>query len=369
MARHSRFFSNRPGRSVGLLLLCGLMLVPPVAAQALVQIEGTVQDVDGDPVVGARVVYRLIDSEGVFISQPTDGSGLYALDLPGGERCRPVAVVVSDGTRVELGEVAPARATSGMTQQITIDVPRRWNPSAVVQNFPGSDRLFRSFVEDTAITEHYRFETQFQRQEGDSIDRGLMNLIGSAQFASIPNVEFGARVSIVGANSISGSGGDGIGDTDLSAKYVLGATSDNRHELAFGLMATLPTGSDTDGTGYDSTASKLFVAGRREVPWGVLTGNLGLSFNGDGKIFGLGLSGQTAFGVNVGVIAPVSYRLALIGELGYRGERFERFDDETVVLGGVNVLLKEGSIRGALGFGLSDGSPDVEITVGYAIPF
>ena len=69
------------------------------------------------------------------------------------------------------------------------------------------------------------------------------------------------------------------------------------------------------------------------------------------------------------MIVPWTFRLAFVGEVGYEGERFAGFDDEAVVLGGVNVLLKEGSIRGALGFGLSDGSPDVEVTVGYALDF
>lgn len=369
IVRHSWTFSSRWVLATALLLLLGVVAAPQISAQTLVQIEGTVQDIDGDPVVGARVVYRLVDSEGVFISRPTDGSGHYALGLPSGERCRPVAVVLPDGTRIELGNVSPARAAGGMTQQITIDLPRRWNPSAVVQNFPGSDRLFRSFVEDTAITGRYRLETQFQREEGGSIDRGLMNVIGSVQFESIPNVEFGAKLSVVGANTTAGAGGDGLGDTDLWAKYVLGTTSDNRHELAFGVVATLPTGSDGDGTGFDSTGSKLFVAGRREIVWGVLTGNLGLSFNSDGQIFGLGLSGKTAFGVNIGVIAPLSYRLTLIGEVGYAGERFTGFGNETTVLAGVNVLLKDASLRVAVAFGLSDGSPDVEVTVGYAFPF
>lgn len=369
IARYFWTFSTRRALAASLIVLLGVVAAPQVLAQTLVQIEGTVQDVDSDPVAGARVVYRLVDSEGVFISQPTDGSGRYALELPRGERCRPVAVVVADGTRIELGNVAPARATDGMTQQITIDVPRRWNPSAVVQNFPGSDRLFRSFVEDTAITARYRLEAQFQRQEGDFIDRGLMNVIGSAQFVSIPNIEFGAKLSVVGVNTTSGLGGDGLGDTDLWAKYLMGPTSDNRHELAFGGVVTVPTGSDGDGAGFDSTRTKLFVAGRREIAWGVLTGNLGLSFNGNGQIFGLGVSGETAFGVNIGLIAPLSYRLTLVGEVGYQGERFSGLDDEAVVLGGVNVLLKEGSIRGALAFGLSDGSPDVEVTVGYAFPF
>ena len=352
-----------------LLLLC-VAAAPQVSAQTLVQIEGTVQDLDGDPVVGARVVYRLIDSEGVFISLPTDGSGRYALELPSGARCRPVAVVVSDGkTRIALENVAPARAADGMTQQITIDLPRRWNPSAVVQNFPGSDRLFRSFVEDTSIDRRRRFETQVQLQKDDSIDRGRMNVIGSAQFGSIPNVEFGVKLSVVGVNTATGLSGDGVGDTNLWAKYVMGTMSDNRHELAFGVIATLPMGSDSDGAGFDSTGSKLFIAGRREIGWGVLTGNLGVSFNGNGQIFGFGLSGETAFSVNLGVIAPLSYRLTLVGEVGYEGERFTVFDHETTVLTGVNVMLKEGSFRTAVAFGLSDGAPDVEVTVGYVFPF
>ena len=124
MARYSWTFSNRRALAASLIVLLGMLAAPHLLAQTLVQIEGAVQDVEGDPVVGARVVYRLIDSEGVFISQPTDGAGRYLLELPSGERCHPVAVVVSDGTRVALGEVAPARAVSGMSQQITIDIPR-----------------------------------------------------------------------------------------------------------------------------------------------------------------------------------------------------------------------------------------------------
>ena len=102
---------------------------------------------------------------------------------------------------------------------------------------------------------------------------------------------------------------------------------------------------------------------------GFVTGNLGVSFNGNGQIFGLGLSGETAFSVNLGVIAPLSYRLTVVGEVGYAGERFTGFDDETTVLTGVNVMLKDGSFRAAVAFGLSDGAPDVEVTVGYAFPF
>jgi len=351
-----------------LLILLGLVVAPTFSAQ-MVQVEGTVQDADSDPVVGARVVYRLVDTDAVFISAVTDGAGRYILELPSAARCYPVAVIVASGTRVELGDVAPVRAADGMSQQITIDVPRRWNPSAVVQYFPGSDRLFRSLAEDTAIVERYRLETQIQRQEGDVIDRGLMNVIGVAHFAAIPSIEFGARLSVVGINTTSGRTGDGLGDTDLWVKSVLGATSDNRHELAFGAIATLPTGTDSDGTGFDSTRSKLFVAARRELSWGVLTGNLGVAFNGDGRFFDFNVTGETAPSVNVGVIVPWTYRLVFIGEVGFEGERFRGIDDQAIVLGGVNVMLKEGSIRGALGLGFSDGSPDVELTAGYAFHF
>jgi hypothetical protein len=353
------------------LLLLTTAGLPALAQQPIptASIQGTVQDMEGDPIVGARVVYRLVDEEGVFISRPSDATGKYMLDLPDGKQVRPVAVVVADGTRVDLGGVAPARAVEGMTQQITIDRPKTWNPSAVVQNFAGSDRLFNSFVEDTAVAERFRLEAQFVREEGDSFDRGLMNVIGSASFDRIPNVEFGARFGIVGVNTVGGAEGEGLGDTDLWAKYRLGATASSRHELAFGAVVSLPTGDHAEGTGFDSTMSRLFVAARREFRAGVITGNLTLAMNGDGEFFGSPLDGQTTLGANFGVIVPWTFRMAFIGELGYEGERFDGWDDQASVLGGVNVLLKEGSIRGAVAFGLSDGSPDVEVTVGYAFPF
>lgn len=355
--------------TVAALLLSGLPGLRAQQASPMVSIQGSVQDIDGDPVVGARVVYRLVDAEGVFISTPTDATGTYSLDLPSGANCRPVAVLVAGGTRVDLGEVASTRAVDGVTHQINIDRPMRWNPSAVVQNFPGSDRMFRSYAEDTAIVDHFRLEAQVQRQEGDAFDRGLMNVIGTASFKAIPAVEFGAKLSLVGVNTNNSMSGDGLGDTDLWAKYALGATQDSRHELAFGAVVTLPTGSDSKGAGFGSTGSKLFAAARREFSAGVFTGNVNLTFNGDGEFFDASLEGKTALGVNFGVIVPWTFRLAFVGEVGYATERFEDWGAEAGVLGGVNVLLKEGSIRGALGLGLDDGSPDVELTVGYAFLF
>ena len=358
--------SRRPVRSLIVAALC--LCVAPAFAADLARVTGSVREMDGDPVVGARVVYRLVDTDGVFISTPTDAAGSYAVEIPAGERCRPVAVVVADGTRVELGEVSPARATDGMSQEITIDQPRSWNPSAIVQNFTGSDRLFRSYAEDTAIVERFRFEAQVRIQEGDSFDRGLLNLIGTAQFEAIPDVEFGVALRAVGANTLSGMSGEGLGDTDLWAKYVLGPSKNSRYELAFGAVATVPTGAEDKGAGFDSFRSDLFVAGRREFSMGVLTGNLSVALNGNGRFFGFGLDGKTALGVSVGVIVPWTFRTTFIGEASYEGERFGGFGDQAALLGGVNVLLKGGSIRGAVGLGLADGSPDVEVIVGYAFP-
>ena len=81
------------------------------------------------------------------------------------------------------------------------------------------------------------------------------------------------------------------------------------------------------------------------------------------------MTGQTAFGLSVGIIVPWTFRATFVGEAFYEGERFDGFDDQAALLGGVNVMLKDGSIRGAVGLGLADGSPDLEVTVGYAIPF
>ena len=159
--------------------------------------------------------------------------------------------MVADGTRVELGEVSPARATDGMSQEITIDQPRSWNPSAIVQNFTGSDRLFHSYAEDTAIVERFRFEAQLRIQEGDSFDRGLINLIGTAQFDAIPDVEFGVALRAVGVNTLSGMSGEGLGDTD------------HRGSVSVWNSLTQPLLSQSPPVGKVHSSGSLSVTNRR----------------------------------------------------------------------------------------------------------
>ena len=67
---------RRPARSLIVAALC--LCVAPAFAADLARVTGSVREMDGDPVVGARVVYRLVDTDGVFISTPTDTAGSYA---------------------------------------------------------------------------------------------------------------------------------------------------------------------------------------------------------------------------------------------------------------------------------------------------
>jgi hypothetical protein len=82
------------------------------------------------------------------------------------------------------------------------------------------------------------------------------------------------------------------------------------------------------------------------------------------------LQGKTTPILGAGVIFPSSDRISWVGELKYAGKRFEGLDDDIRILGGVNWRVQSrGMFRGAITFGLSDGSPDYQVLAGYAFNF
>ena len=62
--------------------------------------------------------------------------------------------------------------------------------------------------------------------------------------------------------------------------------------------------------------------------------------------------------------------MTFVGELDYESERFDGAEDDTRALAGINWGIgNRGQLRGAVAFGLSDGSPDSQIIAGYAYSF
>lgn len=234
---------------------------------------------------------------------------------------------------------------------------------------PTGDRLFASFIEDATIVDNQWWEGRLSYEDFDSFK--VTTLRGYAAFQPWRDWEVGATVGF-GDTDVSGSGSlDGNGATDLEAwgKYYLGIVGDNA-EFVVGGKATVPTGDDSVGLGYDAFALAGFGSMRYRLRNLVITADAGLQFNDDGRIFGVDLDGKTSPFVGGGVIVPLSDEVTFVGELRYAGKRFNGMDSEGTLLGGVNLrVFNRGMLRGAVGVGVSDGSPDLLVTAGYAANF
>jgi hypothetical protein len=230
-----------------------------------------------------------------------------------------------------------------------------------------SSMLRFTFVEDATVVENQWWEGQFDYAKGDGVDLTVVR--GVFAFQPWNRVGVGARVGF-GNSDISGpaSGLDGSGATDLDiwGKYYFG-TGSGVTEFAAGGILTIPTGDDTAGLGYDAFAFEGFGALRRPFRSWILSVDLGVQFNADGRIFGIDIDGETSFLIGGAALFPTSDRVGFVVETRYQSERFTGADDDWRVLGGANWRVSNrGIVRGAASIGLTDGAPDWQIFIGYA---
>jgi hypothetical protein len=239
--------------------------------------------------------------------------------------------------------------------------------STTTRTAHATDRLFLSFAEEATLVDRQWWEGQAEVQDGDGFDARLLRAV--AAFQPWAQVEFGGRVGF-GDTSLPGTLPDGSGATDLDlwAKYHFG--SSGRTQFAAGGLATIPTGDDTAGLGFDSFAFGVFGSMRHQGERLTFSGNVGVNRDGDGQLFGVSLDGETSFTAGAGVLIPSSDRVTFVGEARFQSERFTGADADTRILGGINLGAgKSGVFRAALALGLTDGAPDGQLTVGYAAMF
>jgi hypothetical protein len=234
------------------------------------------------------------------------------------------------------------------------------------------DRLFLSFIEDATLARNQWWEGQIEFADGLKLPGGDIDAVlfrGIAAFQPWIDVEMGVRV---GFGSTDGpNGADGSGATDLEAwgKYYMDQWENI--ELAFGGVLTIPTGDETAGLGEDSFGGSAFGALRYRLSRLIISGHLGVQFNGDGRqTDAVDRDGETAFQAGGGVIYPFSGKVSGIAELAYDGGRLEGSDDMLSLLGGINWRVgARSNLRAAVAFGLDDGAPDARLVVGYAAQF
>jgi hypothetical protein len=356
---------------ITILLLSGVGLPVPARASGDV-VVGRVVDSLEEPVVGFRVVFRLADGAEVALSQPTDVAGEYSVLLPSGTSYIPVAVFSAGGVRFALENQQAVEVAPGARRDIVLAVTFTAEAEEEFGPFPGSDRLFLSFVEDTAIASKYHSEGQLDIALYDSADHYVSRAVFALQLEEMPRLEFGGRFGLGGAKCSCDEGRDqgGVTDLDLWGKLYIGPRFNSRLEFAAGALLTIGTGDEESGLGWGGLRSKLFGAIRYSFPKFVLTANAGVRMNEDTRVNGTVLEGEVAPSVGLGLLYPVNDSLMVVGEATYEGERFEGWEADARVLAGVNwQLFPHGVLRLAVSGGLADGAPDTQLLAGYSFDF
>ncbi len=359
--------------SVSFLIAVWLLAALGQPAQASGDVVvGRIVDSLEEPAVGFRVVYRLVDGIEVALSQPTDAAGEYSVLLPSGTSYIPVAVISPDGMRFTIENQRAVIVAPGVRRDIVLAVTLSAEAEEEFGPFPGSDRLFLSFVEDTAMAARYRSEGQLDLAFWDSADHYVSRAVFALQLEEMPRLEFGGRFGLGGAKCSCEGGRDrgGATDLDLWGKLYIGPRFSPRLELAAGALLTIGTGDEESGLGWGGLRSKLFGAARYSFPDFVVTANAGIRVNEDTRVFDTVLDGKVAPSLGLGLLYPANDNLVVVGEATYEGKRFDGWEADARVLAGVNwKLLPYGVLRLAVSVGITDGAPDSQLLAGYSFDF
>jgi len=234
-----------------------------------------------------------------------------------------------------------------------------------------TDRLFLSFMQEAAIVKSQWWEGQLEFDDGSSgIPVDVLLVRGVVAFRPVKSLEVGGRVGF-GKSSASGTAPDGTGATDLDVygKWVWENALENT-DFTAGLVATVPTGDDTAGLGFNAFSAQAFGGVRFRMENVVIGGHVGFRFNDDGKFQGFDFQGKNSFELGASALFPLANQVSFTGEALYESTRFEGGDAAAQVMAGINwTAFPRGTFRAAVGGGLTDGAPDFRVLLGYAFHF
>lgn len=271
-----------------------------------------------------------------------------------------------------LNRFRPALVVAALAAAVTVVAaadPAPAGKSAPVYGL--SDRLFLSFAQDAAIAPSQWWEGQIEYQNGSSgmpVDAMLVR--GVFAFQPVHNLEVGGSFGLGNSNTPPGYN-EGTGATDLNVygKWMFLNAADNL-DFSAGALATLPTGDDAVGLGFNSFGFQAFGAMRYRMDGAIIGGNIGARYNGDGEFLGADLNGKTSFELSVCALFPLANEVTITAEAQIETSRFEGLDSTANLVGGVNWrAFKRGVFRAALAAGLTDTTPNYRILAGYAYTF
>jgi hypothetical protein len=220
-------------------------------------------------------------------------------------------------------------------------------------------RLFQSYFFDTPIatTNHVQPGLSHSSYEHSSI----LTIGANGGYVVNPKLEVlgGLDYISISYDNDNIDGQSGLSDLALVGRYKL--TEGKPTQFAAGALLTLPIGSDDIGAGNLDFGG--FAAVRHPLKNGmVVTGNVALlleeTINNKGED-----DRESSLELAGGVIYPMNNLVNIVGELTIKGDK-----DYMLLSGGVDYVMGNGHLRGALGIGLDDAAPDFRIMAGYLLP-
>ncbi len=232
----------------------------------------------------------------------------------------------------------------------------------------GENRLFMRFIEDAAIVPSYWLEGQgiylgnqpaFLENDGSGSESGTLRVGPVFALNVAEDFEFGARIGLVRRDPEGGGSDTGLTDLDLWGKF---SVVSDPVKVSLGLLLSAPTGDEDKFLGTGETDVEFFAGIRKDFRHLSLAGNAGLRINQDPGFGDLDLEGKNSILIGGAALFPATEKLTLTAEWALETERYEGLDNDSRLLGGFEFKPGEGMmIRGALGGGLSNGSPDIHL--------
>jgi len=252
----------------------------------------------------------------------------------------------------------PFEVRAAPQEEIEVDVSvTEIDPGVAIDN----RRFLEIFIQDAAVVENAWIEAQFRWQKGSGYRPDEWRLGTVMAFSPIDKLEFGGSLDWRNLD-VPGGSESGFGDTTLYGKWQFFR---NPIQFAVGLEFDVPTGDKDKLLGTGEWNPAIFGSVRKNLAEAYLTGYFGFRFNGDANVGGdlpgpsRNLDGKTSILLGGGAMFPVTDRFGVSGELTVETERYEQSDSAVDLIGGAYWWVSHKfTLRGGLGFGLADASPD-----------
>lgn len=229
--------------------------------------------------------------------------------------------------------------------------------------------LFQSFFQDAPVTKVKFGQGAFSYSDYDAASVITLGAMGGVPIGE--KMDLQGELHFASWSPEEGDGESGLTDLGLYGRYKI--SQEKNKLLTAGAMVTLPIGKEE--IGYGNLNFGAFGAYRTALSSGmVLTATLGLNFY-EVTTYSYEIDWftgavktkketdrETAFRLGGGIIYPLQKGMNFVGELTLETE-VERM----MLSGGIDYATKSGRLRGALGIGLDDGSPDLQLMAGYLL--